>query len=102
MPEMYPGPLAHSLIGDALQTGLWQLNVMALRDFGIGIHQKVDDSPYGGGAGMVLKPEVADAAINVAKEQMPDAELIHFSPRGEVMSQKLLRELSQKNLILFC
>ena len=102
MPEMYPGPLAHSLIGDAHARGLWQLNVMALRDFGLGRHQVVDDSPYGGGAGMVIKPDVADAAIRVAKDQQPGAQLIHFSPRGERLSQPLLRELSQTNLILFC
>lgn len=102
MPEMYPGPLAHSLIGEAHMASVWKLNVMSLRDFGTGIHQKVDDSPYGGGAGMVLKPDVADAAINVAKEQAPNAQLIHFSPRGERMSQPLLRELAQTDLILFC
>jgi tRNA (guanine37-N1)-methyltransferase len=99
---MYPGPLAHSLIGDALEKGLWKLSVMHLRDFGTGPHQKVDDSPFGGGAGMVIKPDVADAAIMVAKDQMPDAQLIHFSPRGERMTQPLLRELAQTDVILFC
>lgn len=102
MPEMWPGPLQHSLIGDALEKRLWQLNLIHLRDYGIGKHQVVDDTPYGGGAGMVIKPDVADAAIMVAKDQAPNAELIHFSPRGERMSQPLLRELSGKNLILFC
>jgi len=102
MPEMYPGPLGHSLIGDALARDLWKLNLIHLRDYGVGIHQKVDDTPYGGGAGMVIKPDVADAAINVAKEQMPSAQLIHFSPRGERLSQPLLRELTQTPVILFC
>ena len=102
MPEMYPGPLGHSLIGEAHAQGLWKLNVMALRDFGVGIHQKVDDSPYGGGAGMVIKPDVADAAINVAIDQAPNAQLIHFSPRGERLSQPLLRELIATDVILFC
>lgn len=102
MPEMYPGPLAHSLIGDALEKHLWELSVMPLRDFGIGPHQKVDDSPYGGGAGMVIKPEVADAAITIAKEQMPDAAFVHLSPRGEVLNQRILSELIAKPLILFC
>jgi tRNA (guanine37-N1)-methyltransferase len=102
MPEMYPGPLGHSLIGDALARGLWSLDVMALRGFGIGPHQKIDDSPAGGGAGMVLKPDVVDAAILAAKAKSPDAQLIHFSPRGEPMTQPLLRELSQTDLILLC
>jgi len=102
MPEMYPGPLGCSLLGDALARGLWQLNVMHLRDFGIGKHQVVDDSPYGGGAGMVLKPDVADAAILAAQAQSPAAQLIHFSPRGERITQATFRELSQTPLILFC
>jgi tRNA (guanine37-N1)-methyltransferase len=102
MPEMYPGPLGCSIIGDARENGLWDLSLIHLRDYGIGAHQKVDDSPYGGGAGMVIKPEVADAAISVAKEQMPHAQLIHFSPRGERLSQHHLREFSKTDLILLC
>lgn len=102
MPEMYPGPLGCSLIGDALAREVWKLNLIHLRDFGVGIHQKVDDTPYGGGAGMVIKPDVADAAINVALEQSPGAQLIHFSPRGERMTQSLFRELTQQNAVLFC
>ncbi|PZP86055.1 MAG: tRNA (guanosine(37)-N1)-methyltransferase TrmD [Azospirillum brasilense] len=102
MPDMYPGPLAHSLIGDALARGAWQLQVMNLREHGVGKHQVVDDSPYGGGAGMVLKPDVAHAAITAAQAASPNARLIHFSPRGVRMSQPLLRELAQTDLILFC
>lgn len=102
MPEMYPGPLGCSLIGDALARNVWNLSLINLRDFGIGVHQKVDDSPAGGGAGMVLKPDVVDAAIIQAKTGNPHAQLIHFSPRGEVMTQALFRELSQTPLILLC
>lgn len=102
MPEMYPGPLSHSLIGDALVRGVWELRVTALRDFGIGVHQKVDDSPAGGGAGMVLKPEVVDAAILHAQQQTPNARLILFTPRGEPMRQPRLKELSQTDVILLC
>jgi tRNA (guanine37-N1)-methyltransferase len=102
MPEMYPGPLGCSLIGDALARRIWEMSLIQLRDFGIGVHQKVDDSPAGGGAGMVLKPDVVDAAILKAKQDNPTAQLIHFSPRGEVMTQPLLRELSQTPLILLC
>ncbi len=111
MPEMYPGPLAHSLIGDALSRQLWNLSVIDLRPFGVGAHQKVDDTPAGGGAGMVLKPDVVDAAIEHAKAQYslslrggeePLPQLIHLSPRGERMSQPLLRELIQTDVILLC
>ena len=102
MPEMYPGPLGASLIGDALERGIWRLSLINLRDFGIGPHQKVDDTPYGGGAGMVLKPDVVDAAIASARLTNPQAQLVHFTPRGERMSQPLLRELSQTSVILLC
>lgn len=100
MPGMYPGPLAHALIGDALQRGLWSLATTDLREFGLGVHRKVDDSPYGGGAGMVLKPDVVDAAIHAARSQMPDAALVHLTPRGERLSQPIVRELAAQPLIL--
>jgi len=100
MPDMYPGPLAHSLIGDALEQGLFSLSIIPLRQFGIGIHQKVDDSPYGGGAGMVLKPDVVDAAILSAKTAQPEAELVYLTPRGETLTQPMLSQLIEKPLIL--
>jgi tRNA (guanine37-N1)-methyltransferase len=102
MPEIYPGPLGASLIGDALGRGMWELSLVNLRDFGIGSHQKVDDSPYGGGAGMVLKPDVVDAAIAHAKTQLPSAQLIHFTPRGEPLAQRHMRTFSQTDVILLC
>ena len=102
MPEMYPGPLGASLVGDALGRGLWELSFINLRDFGIGPHQKVDDSPYGGGAGMVLKPDVVDAAILAAKEKLPMAQLIHFTPRGTPLRQSHLKQHSQTDVILLC
>ncbi|MFO0069265.1 MAG: tRNA (guanosine(37)-N1)-methyltransferase TrmD [Alphaproteobacteria bacterium] len=102
MPQMYPGPLGESLTGEALKNGLWQLHLFNLRDYGIGRHQQVDDSPYGGGAGMVLKPEVVDAAVIAARAQNQGATLIHFIPRGEAMTQPLLRELVAAPVILLC
>lgn len=102
MPDMYPGPLAHSLIGDALEQGTFSLNVVHLRDFGVGLHQKVDDTPYGGGAGMVLKPDVVDGAILAAREVQPDSLLVHLTPRGEPLTQPVLSELIEKPLILLC
>ncbi len=102
MPEMYPGPLGASLVGDALARSVWELSLINLRDFGIGPHQKVDDTPYGGGAGMVLKPDVVDAAITHAQSASPKAQLIHFSPRGEPMTQAHFRKFSQKDVILLC
>lgn len=100
MPEMYPGPLAHSLIGEAFASGKARLSLVHLRDFGIGIHQKVDDTPYGGGAGMVLKPDVVDGAITAAIEQQPDSTLVYLTPRGEPLKQAHLAEFAAKPLIL--
>ena len=101
MPDMYPGPLAHSLVGDAFANGTASLSIINLRDYGIGVHQKVDDTPYGGGAGMVLKPDVVDAAICAAKAEQPEAQLVYLTPRGEPLTQTHLRQFSSKPLILF-
>src|SRR5260370_26655979 len=62
-PEMLPGPLAHSLAGKALEAGIWQLETVDIRDFARDKHRSVDDAPFGGGPGMVLRPDVLDAAI---------------------------------------
>ena len=65
-PEMLPGPLAHSLAGKALEAGIWQLETVDIRDFARDKHRSVDDAPFGGGPGMVMRPDVLDAAINGA------------------------------------
>jgi tRNA (guanine37-N1)-methyltransferase len=93
-PDMFPGPLGHSLSGSALQAGLWSLATVALRDFGQGRHRVVDDSPAGGGAGMVLKPDVVAAAIDHASAAHPGLPRIYLSPRGEPLTQRLARELA--------
>lgn len=92
-PEMFPGPLGHSLIGKALESGLWTLDTIQIRDFGTGKHQNVDDTPYGGGAGMVMLAEVIDAAIAEAFRRTPDARLVYFTPRGMRMDQTVCAEL---------
>jgi tRNA (guanine37-N1)-methyltransferase len=93
-PELFPGPLAASLAGDALKLGLWGLGTVALRDFGLGRHRQVDDTPAGGGAGMVLRADVVAAAIDAARVQAPGAPAIYLSPRGEPLTQALVRELA--------
>jgi tRNA (guanine37-N1)-methyltransferase len=94
MPEMFPGPLGHSLAGQALEAGIWSLATVAIREFGLGRHRAVDDTPSGGGAGMVMRADVLAAAIDHAREDEPDAPLIYLSPRGERFDQPLARELS--------
>ncbi len=94
-PELFPGPLAASLSGEALRSGLWALDTVAIRDFGIGRHRTVDDTPAGGGAGMVLRADVVAAAIDAARAgAAADTPLIVFTPRGELLSQAVVRELA--------
>ena len=93
-PELFPGPLAASLAGEALKQGLWALETVALREFGIGRHRAVDDSPAGGGAGMVLRADVVAAAIDAARRGVADLQGIVLTPRGEPFTQEAARELA--------
>jgi tRNA (guanine37-N1)-methyltransferase len=90
-PEMFPGPLGHSLAGRALERGLWSLEARDIRASATDRHRTVDDHPAGGGAGMVLKPDVLAAAIDAAPHVGPR---LLMSPRGEPLTQGLVRELA--------
>ena len=90
-PEMLPGPLAHSLAGKALGAGLWRLDAIDIRDHATDKHRSVDDAPFGGGPGMVLRPDVLDAAIAGAGGIGP---LINLSPRGKRLDQARVRDLA--------
>ncbi|MFA5957472.1 tRNA (guanosine(37)-N1)-methyltransferase TrmD [Hyphomicrobium sp.] len=94
-PEMFPGPLDVSLLGQAREAGIWSLDTLQIRDFGIGRHRQVDDTPTGGGAGMVLRADVLGSVLDHAREKSPDAPLIYLSPRGTPLTQKLARDLSE-------
>jgi tRNA (guanine37-N1)-methyltransferase len=92
-PEMFPGPLGVSLAGKALDEGAWSLETIALRDFGRGKHRQVDDTPAGGGAGMVLRADVlADAVDSIGNDARPR---LLMSPRGRVLDQAYVRELAE-------
>jgi tRNA (guanine37-N1)-methyltransferase len=93
-PEMFPGPLGVSLVGQALTEGLWSLSTIQIRDFGLGKHRQVDDTPAGGGAGMVLRADVLGAAVDQARAGKPEMPSLYLSPRGEPLTQALARELS--------
>jgi tRNA (guanine37-N1)-methyltransferase len=100
-PEMFPGPLGESLAGKALSKGLWQLAVRDLRDYAQDRHRTVDDTPFGGGAGMVLRPDVLDRAL--AAERAEGQPLLYFSPRGRLLDQELVRELvAGEGAVLLC
>jgi len=94
-PEMFPGPLGVSLVGQALRDGLWSLETVNIRDFGIDKHQSVDDTPFGGGPGMVMRADVVDAAIEAALAKAPDLPLVMTSPRGRPLDQARVRELAE-------
>jgi tRNA (guanine37-N1)-methyltransferase len=104
LPDAFPGILGDSLLGRALKEHLWQLQVTDLRRFGEGKHRNVDDTPAGGGAGMVLRADVLEKALREvrsgARGNMP---LIYLSPRGRPMTQSLMQKLSQADgVTLLC
>ena len=92
LPDAFPGVLGHSLTGKALDLGLWRLATLDLRDFGIGKHRNVDDTPAGGGAGMVLRADVVDAALLAAGQAAGQGLPIYYlSPRGKRFDQAMAR-----------
>ena len=91
-PEMFPGPLAHSLAGKALADGLWSLDAVNIRDFATDRYSTVDDTPFGGGPGMVMRADVIDAAIEDAA--LADAPLVYLTPRGTPLSQDIAAKLA--------
>lgn len=102
-PEMFPGPLGHSLIGKALEDNLWQLQVIDIRDFAEDKHQTVDDTCFGGGPGMIMRPDVVDKALRFVMEK-GKARLFHLTPRGRVFKQSLAHEMafSPLPLVFLC
>ena len=83
-PEMFPGPLGYSLAGKALAAGIWSLDTVQIRDFATDRHHSVDDTPFGGGAGMVLRPDIIDAALDQVADGRP---ILCLTPRGRRFSQ---------------
>jgi tRNA (guanine37-N1)-methyltransferase len=99
-PEMLPGPLAHSLAGKALAAGLWRLETVDIRNFAGDKHRSVDDAPFGGGPGMVMRPDVLDAAVAGSGGAGP---VILLSPRGRRLDQREVRALAAgPGLTLIC
>jgi tRNA (guanine37-N1)-methyltransferase len=99
-PEMFPGSLGASLAGKALERGDWAFSCTDLRDFGVGAHSAVDDAPYGGGAGMVMRADVLDEAVRSVANP---GRKIYLSPRGRVLTQDLVKELAaEPSLTLLC
>jgi tRNA (guanine37-N1)-methyltransferase len=102
-PEMFPGPLGYSLAGQALGGGRWALDAINIRDFATDKHRSVDDTPAGGGAGMVMRADVLGAAIDGARARYPALPLILLSPRGRPLTQARVRDLAAApGAILIC
>lgn len=93
-PEMFPGPLGVSLAGRALERGDWSIEAIQIRDFATDKHRTVDDTPAGGGAGMVLKADVLAAAIDAARSSNPASPVLAMTPRGKPITQDRIRQLA--------
>ncbi len=94
-PEMFPGPLGVSLAGRALGEGRWACNPIQIRDFATDKHKSVDDTPAGGGAGMVLRADVLARAVDHALENRPDVPVLAMTPRGAPVTQARVRALAE-------
>jgi tRNA (guanine37-N1)-methyltransferase len=99
-PAMFPGPLGESLAGKGQAAGIWSLKATDIREFGLGRHRSVDDTPFGGGAGMVMRADVLDAAIGAVADERP---LIVLTPRGKPLTQARVQELAAgPGVVLLC
>ncbi len=96
-PEMFYGVLNSSMLWKAQKDNLIQFELINLRDYGLGPRKQVDDTPYGGGDGMLLMPEPLFEAINEAKKNIPNAKVILMTPRGKIFKQKLAKEMADSN-----
>ena len=100
-PEVFPGPLSKGLYGKALSKKLWNLNIVNIRDAAEDKHKTVDDTPYGGGSGMLLKPDVLAKSLD--QNEIKGGRIIYLSPRGKKFDQNYARELSdEKSISLIC
>ncbi|MBB5687185.1 tRNA (guanosine(37)-N1)-methyltransferase TrmD [Sphingobium boeckii] len=93
-PEMFPGPLGQSLAGRALSEGRWSCDPVQIRDFATDKHRSVDDTPAGGGAGMVLRADVIASAVDHALDSQPEAPILAMTPRGNPLTQERVRALA--------
>jgi tRNA (guanine37-N1)-methyltransferase len=100
-PEVFPGPLSKGLYGKALSKKLWNLNIVNIRDAAEDKHKTVDDTPYGGGSGMLLKPDVLAKSLD--QNEIKDGRIIYLSPKGKKFDQNYAQELSdEKSISLIC
>ena len=102
-PEVFPGPLAVSLAGRALAEGRWALDAVALRDFALDRHRRVDDEPFGGGAGMVMRPDVVARALDAVRPAGDGRPALYLTPRGIPVDQARIRALADgPGVVILC
>ncbi|MEO5336518.1 MAG: tRNA (guanosine(37)-N1)-methyltransferase TrmD [Magnetospirillum sp. WYHS-4] len=102
-PEMFPGPLGFSLAGQALKDGVWSLETVDIRDFACDKHRSVDDTPFGGGPGMVMRADVVDRAVGAALDKDPALPLVYLTPRGRPLDQARAKALAAgRGVALLC
>lgn len=100
---MFPGSLAYSLAGKALNSKIWQYELFDIRKFGLSKHHNVDDQPYGGGSGMVMRPDVIGAALDQVIDIKGKKPIIYMSPRGVKLNQKIIYDISKlPSIIILC
>ncbi len=102
-PDMFPGPLGHSLVGQALEDGRWSLDAVNIRDFATDRHKSVDDVPFGGGAGMVMRPNVVASALDHALAAGSGLARLCLTPRGRPLTQERIEHLAKgPGLVVLC
>jgi tRNA (guanine37-N1)-methyltransferase len=104
-PEMFPGPLGYSLVGKALRNDVWRLDIIDLKEYGLGKHRQVDDEPYGGGAGMLLRADVLGKILDEIITKTPDnpPKIVYLSPKGRLFKQNTALEFTNhNNLVIIC
>ena len=94
-PEMFPGTLGLSLAGQGQKDSVWILETLDIRDFAHDKHRSVDDAPFGGGPGMVMRPDVVSEAIDASTKADPDLAMIYLTPRGRPLTQRRVRQLAE-------
>tara|TARA_B100001123_G_scaffold329809_1_gene371492 strand:+ start:62 stop:748 length:687 start_codon:yes stop_codon:yes gene_type:complete len=100
-PDYFPGPLSKGLFGKAMEKKIWDIEIVNIRDYATDKHKTVDDTPYGGGSGMLIKPDVLAKALD--KKSKSNEKIYYLSPKGKLFNQKLAKELSKKKTInLIC
>jgi len=104
-PEMFPGPFKYSISGNALKKKIFSLETTNIRDFSSSKHKTVDDKPFGGGAGMIIKPDVLQNAFDFVKKNIKSKKIksIYLTPKGEPLKQKIIKDLcTYDELIVIC